>query len=861
MKEVMPARPSSENTEHSARLRPGTGKTRFLSEQAARASKKFGEHSVVICALTRAAASEIGSRAGLPRGQVGTLHSLCFHGLEMTRGSIAEGTDGLKAWNKWIGTRVPVWQIDTKHTIDPENAPPEAFSSWTSDGERLLSECGVLRARRTHPGFWPPEATRFYRLWCEWKTESRFVDFTELLERGLTELPVCPGEPTILMADEAQDMSALEMALLRQWSEHVEQLVIVGDPDQCQPAGTLVLTANHGSVPIEHLDPDLHGLVSLDRHSSTLTGRRDGYPFEITSRQYTGRLITVGVAAASRSTRCTHDHRWPVKWNPEGNRAACVTYLMRKDDDWRIGWCQLQGQNGFHFGRRCLLDQADEGWILQVHHDRREASLHETWLASINGLPLPTFKEADSYKQYTADERLQFKDRAHRLLNEFGRDPRQPFWSAAAHGEKQGKRTSLIVRACNLLPDLMSVAIPNPDGRTITWQPITTLTREPVFQREVWSMNVEPHHNYIADGICTQNNLYQWRGSDPEVFNSGEAASTRTLSRSWRVPAQVHAYAVDWIQQIPGRVPTEYLPRLDPAVAAAAIAGDVDPSDPTLPTAPGSVSRVPYRWSQPEALIPKLIDDSEQGTVMVLATCSYMLAPLIGGLRQRGVPFHNPYRAENGGWNPLAGAGRLLALLRPDPGTYGPDARLWTWDDVNRWVEPLAAKGVTKRGAKALIESKATPDRFNTDPVPVEIGTLAQMFEPEALEAIMSVDGDPTAAVEWWWKNVRASRMKSMNYSVNVYRRFGGKALRREPRVIVGTIHSVKGGESNAVYVFPDLSRAGYWGGWDRPGTGRDAIRRQFYVAFTRTRDHLKLCRESGAEFVQFPTPQEAQDG
>ena len=37
----------------------------------------------------------------------------------------------------------------------------------------------------------------------------------------------------------------------------------------------------------------------------------------------------------------------------------------------------------------------------------------------------------------------------------------------------------------------------------------------------------------------------------------------------------------------------------------------------------------------------------------------------------------------------------------------------------------------------------------------------------------------------------------------------GPQALMESPQVIVGTIHSVKGGEADAVVLFPDLSQAG----------------------------------------------------
>jgi superfamily I DNA/RNA helicase len=62
------------------------------------------------------------------------------------------------------------------------------------------------------------------------------------------------------------------------------------------------------------------------------------------------------------------------------------------------------------------------------------------------------------------------------------------------------------------------------------------------------------------------------------------------------------------------------------------------------------------------------------------------------------------------------------------------------------------------------------------------------------------------------------------------------------PRVVVGTIHSVKGGEADVVYLFPDLSRAGD-AQYQRMGPPRDSVVRLFYVGMTRARHTLYICQ------------------
>ena len=53
--------------------------------------------------------------------------------------------------------------------------------------------------------------------------------------------------------------------------------------------------------------------------------------------------------------------------------------------------------------------------------------------------------------------------------------------------------------------------------------------------------------------------------------------------------------------------------------------------------------------------------------------------------------------------------------------------------------------------------------------------------------------------------------------------------------------NSVKGGQADVVYLFPDLSQAGD-AQYRRDGPPRDSVIRQFYVGVTRTREKLYIC-------------------
>ncbi len=333
----------------------------------------------------------------------------------------------------------------------------------------------------------------------------------------------------------------------------------------------------------------------------------------------------------------------------------------------------------------------------------------------------------------------------------------------------------------------------------------------------------------------TDQALYTWRGADPVALDEMQLAGRRALEQSHRVPRAVHAYAVDWIRRIERRVDVAYRP--------TAAEGRVRAVDVTIGQAAALADHV-------ERCLTEIEPDAERpeyGDVMVLATCRHMLQPLIGELRRRGVPFHNPYRDTEGAWNPLRGARRLLAYLRPKGAVWGDEARLWTWADLKAWTEPLDARKALVRGAKSRIDGE------------IEIGNGDREVPLEAYAEILGTLDHPALRcdVDWWAGHLRASEAGKAAFALKVARRHGGAALRARPRVVIGTGHSVKGSTAGAVIMAPDLSREGYWNGWHRGGAARDAVVRLGYVLQTRARQQLDILAPSGPEHMPLPRPAE----
>lgn len=333
--------------------------------------------------------------------------------------------------------------------------------------------------------------------------------------------------------------------------------------------------------------------------------------------------------------------------------------------------------------------------------------------------------------------------------------------------------------------------------------------------------------------------IYGFRGATPDAWLDHPVADADkiVLSQSWRIPATVHRAAEHWIRQVSRREEKLYLPREEEGV----------------------VRQIGVNYQQPHMLVDQIEKALEQptgetdwagnpvpATVMVLASCGYMIDPVKHELRDRGLPFSNPWRRSRGDWNPFAPASgnqvpsreRLLAylLLDPDAG-LGDLSRPWTGTDVKRWAQVVKKQGIFVRGAAAAIE--ALPDRE------LDYSELAVLFANE-----VDLEEAVTPSIDWFERNLLAASRGPMRFPLEVARRRGASALIAEPRVHIGTIHSFKGAQASTVFLIPDLSSRGS-NEWRQRGAPQDGVRRQMYVAMTRARRELAVCMPATTMFVE----------
>jgi superfamily I DNA/RNA helicase len=329
--------------------------------------------------------------------------------------------------------------------------------------------------------------------------------------------------------------------------------------------------------------------------------------------------------------------------------------------------------------------------------------------------------------------------------------------------------------------------------------------------------------NYFIVAGDDDQTIYSFTGATPDAFLDPDIPADHKiiLKQSYRVPRAVHQFAETLIRQVTRRQEKIYLPR---------------PEDGAVER----LSRDGYRMPEYSILRTATEHLGRGQSVMFLAACSYMLRPLIQVLRKEGIPFHNPYRKSNGFWNPLrvgsraSSANRVLALLAAHSDS-GESHRPWTFGDLALWTDCMHSNGTLRQGAKKQIAA-ADPAQV------VTAATLNDFLETDALDLLIDAyEQGPAAMLDWWRARVKQPFADRVRFPVEVARRRGVHSLVETPQVVVGTIHSVKGGQAGVVYLFPDLSQAGD-AQYRRDGLPRDSVIRQFYVGVTRAREKLYLC-------------------
>jgi superfamily I DNA/RNA helicase len=348
-----------------------------------------------------------------------------------------------------------------------------------------------------------------------------------------------------------------------------------------------------------------------------------------------------------------------------------------------------------------------------------------------------------------------------------------------------------------------------------------------------WGKGLDYYVNLMDDDQV----LYRFTGAGGDFAHDVPPERRRVLAQSYRVPQEVHKLACGWIKKVSRRAEKEYLPTSE--------VGFVQHRD-------------GFRYSDPEPIVRDIERHVDNGkSVMVLASCGYMLTPMIKALKGAHLTYCNPYRVSRGDWNPIPSllsaeditmeerlskkklglVDRMIAFMEPE--LDGPGSDLWSLKQAQSWthiLKDIFAHGWKQKAEKCILR-------------PADEGYFEWMndFYAHAFRESLVLDAMDLKP-EFLLEHCTASIKERLAYMVKLIRnsKDGVAVLKKKPRIVVGTIHSVKGGEADIVYVSPDialssLKEARY------SKEAKDSIIRQYYVAYTRAREGVVLCGKSSS--------------
>lgn len=278
--------------------------------------------------------------------------------------------------------------------------------------------------------------------------------------------------------------------------------------------------------------------------------------------------------------------------------------------------------------------------------------------------------------------------------------------------------------------------------------------------------------------------IYRWSGADVASFLS-LGGERRVLAQSYRCPQQVHKMADTLTARITQRFAKQWAPRDER----------------------GSIRRV--------LDVHAFEFDKLEGTTLLLARNSYLLSSYYDALRRAGLPYLTQYGTHSVVPS-HAKAIYAYERLRRGEAVSGRDAKA-IYDQLRVGV------GV-KRGFKSLPGVNAN-DTLTLGDLRISHGLMADGPWYEALDGIAG---------------------KDLTYYRSILR--GKRSMLDRPTISVNTIHGVKGGEADNVFINPDMAYKSFR---DYQKNGDDE-HRVAYVAVSRSRRNLYVLRPNTKNFYPY---------
>jgi len=468
----------------------GSGKTTVITRRIAWLIEEMGVRPGAILAMTftNKAAGEMAERVqklvsvAADQLWVSTFHSFCTRILRREGDRTPVGRDFVIFDPS--DQRSLVKQVLAELKLPEKQFHPKKVLEVISDFKNRCLLPDEARADFLDP--WTRKVLDAYDLYQTGLRQSKACDFddlllhTERLFRDEAVQAVYAERFKFILVDEYQDTNKAQYLLVQHLARRHHNLCVVGDEDQCLPAGTPIRMADGGERPIETLKPG-----ALVRSCAGSGVFRPAKVLGVTQR--VGR--TEGVAITTRSGRRLvstpeHTHFAGYRAPSAGVPAAGVLTLTLCDDP--------RGPAPLH---RLVLEGRDA---------RGKAVLAGLGLKAKGSLEDPQlWRHEVAHGDFGT-----LLATARQLREAFGE---LPFLCQARLGGTDPKveRTPPLpfLPASQVRPGMVLF------GEGGGYEAVDRV--EPVrLEGSVFDLDIEGTHNFIACGLLTHNSIYGWRGAD-----------------------------------------------------------------------------------------------------------------------------------------------------------------------------------------------------------------------------------------------------------------------------------------------------------------------------------------------------------